>query len=122
MTIAPKHIKEILENGFTVINQVYSTSEVDSIISVISKTDTSRQTFRKSGNLFAIRQFLKEVPETIPFIFTDKMQSIIHQIFGNDFFVVKSIYFDKPGESNWFVAYHQDLTLSVREKSEVKGF
>jgi ectoine hydroxylase-related dioxygenase (phytanoyl-CoA dioxygenase family) len=65
---------------------------------------------------------LKEVPETIPFIFTDKLRSIICQLFGNDFFVVKSIYFDKPGESNWFVAYHQDLTISVNEKSDVKGF
>ncbi|MEP7374907.1 MAG: phytanoyl-CoA dioxygenase family protein [Chitinophagaceae bacterium] len=122
MTIATKHKQEILEIGFTLINQVYSASEVDSIISIISKADTSKPTFRKSSNLFAIRRFLKEVPETIPFIFTDKLRSIIQQIFGTGFFVIKSIYFDKPGESNWFVAYHQDLTISVREKSEVNGF
>lgn len=122
MTVAAKHTKEILENGFTVINDVYSNSEIDSIISIISKADTSKQTFRKTNNLFAIRQFFKEIPETIPFIFNDKLISIIHQLFGNDFFVVKSIYFDKPGDSNWFVAYHQDLTISVSEKSDVKGF
>lgn len=122
MTAAAKHKQQILENGFTVINHVYSDSEVDSIISCITKADTSKETFRKNNNLFAIRQFLKEVPGTIPFIFTEKLESIIRQLFGYDFFVVKSIYFDKPGDSNWFVAYHQDLTISVNEKSDVKGF
>jgi hypothetical protein len=63
MTVATKHIQEILENGFTVINPVYPDSAIDSIISIISKAETSKQTFRKSNNLFAIRQFLKEVPE-----------------------------------------------------------
>jgi len=35
---------------------------------------------------------------------------------------VKSIYFDKPKGSNWFVAYHQDLTISVDKKIDVPGF
>ncbi|KIC90263.1 phytanoyl-CoA dioxygenase family protein, partial [Flavihumibacter solisilvae] len=33
-----------------------------------------------------------------------------------------SIYFDKPGDSNWFVSYHQDLTISVDKKMELSGF
>jgi ectoine hydroxylase-related dioxygenase (phytanoyl-CoA dioxygenase family) len=122
MTAATEHRQEILENGFTIVKQVYSQSEIDSIISIIGKADTSKKTFRKSNNLFAIRQFLKEVPETIPFIFTENLRSVITQLFGSNFFVVKSIYFDKPGESNWFVSYHQDLTISVKEKSTVAGF
>ncbi len=35
---------------------------------------------------------------------------------------MKSIYFDKPPQSNWFVAWHQDLTISVGEKADVPGF
>lgn len=122
MTAATEHRHEILENGFTIARQVYSHSEIDSIISIINKADTSKATFRKSNNLFAIRQFLKEIPETIPLIFTERLRSIIGQLFGSNFFVVKSIYFDKPGESNWFVSYHQDLTISVNKKSAVNGF
>ena len=38
------------------------------------------------------------------------------------FFVVKSIYFDKPKESNWFVSYHQDLTISVDKKIDIDSF
>jgi len=43
-------------------------------------------------------------------------------LFGPDYFLVKSIYFDKPEQSNWFVAYHQDLTISVDQKKQVAGF
>ena len=35
---------------------------------------------------------------------------------------MKSIYFDKPAGSNWFVSYHQDLTISVNAKIDLGGF
>jgi hypothetical protein len=35
---------------------------------------------------------------------------------------VRAIYFDKSPEANWLVAWHQDLTLAVRERVEVEGF
>lgn len=34
----------------------------------------------------------------------------------------KSIYFDKPEHSSWFVAWHQDLTISVDKKIDLDGF
>ena len=55
-------------------------------------------------------------------LFNSKLKEIINIIGGNDYFVVKSIYFDKPEKSNWFVSYHQDLTISVNEKKEIDSF
>lgn len=108
-------------NGFAVIDNIYSSEEITQLQSIIENTDTSAETFRKSSDLFAIRQFLKEVPQTLPYIFNEKLKKIINT-FGLDYFSVKSIYFDKPGESNWFVAYHQDLTVSVDKKILIEGF
>ena len=34
----------------------------------------------------------------------------------------KGTYFDKTAESNWQVAWHQDLTITVSERHEVSGF
>jgi ectoine hydroxylase-related dioxygenase (phytanoyl-CoA dioxygenase family) len=116
------HKNDFLENGFAVIENVFSDSEIEAIASTIEQADTSKATFRKSADLFAIRQFLKAVPQTLPLIFVEKLNCIISGIFGNGYFVVKSIYFDKPAESNWFVAYHQDLTISVDKKEDVEGF
>jgi hypothetical protein len=35
---------------------------------------------------------------------------------------VRAILFDKSPETNWLVAWHQDLTIAVREKRELAGF
>lgn len=116
------HKKELEQKGFCVINSIYSSDEIQSIVNFIDTLNTSRPTFRKSEDLFAIRQFIKELPEIKELLFNKKLQSIINTIAGNDYFIVKSIYFDKPEKSNWFVAYHQDLTISVDKKTETAGF
>ena len=116
------HKNKILGNGFTTVENIYSTDEVELILSTINQADISKETFRKLPDLFAIRQFLKEIPETIDLIFNDKLNSTIYQLFGQDYFVVKSIYFDKPETSNWYVPYHQDLTISVDKKLEIENF
>ena len=116
------HTQQIKQKGYTVIDDVYSGIEVSTILNIIDQLDTSKPTFRKTNDLFAIRQFLKEVPDIISHIFTKRLSSVINELFNEDYFVVKSIYFDKPGESNWFVSYHQDLTISVDKKITIDSY
>ncbi|MCW3167895.1 phytanoyl-CoA dioxygenase family protein [Chryseobacterium sp. 09-1422] len=116
------HKNQIGDKGFSVISDVFSTEEIEKISEVIQNIDTSKETFRKSEDLFAIRQFLKEIPEVRDLIFNENLKIIIKEIFGENYFVVKSIYFDKPEKSNWYVAYHQDLTISVDKKVEMEKF
>lgn len=92
------------------------------MIDLIIRTDTDKETFRKSADLFAIRQFLKELPEVMNLVFNIRLREFISTLFGPDYFVVKSIYFDKPEGSNWYVAYHQDLTISVDKRLDIPGF
>lgn len=122
MNTLNNHKIEIDELGFTTIGNIYSEEEINQIIDVINDVDTSNDTFRKSSDLFAIRQFLKEVPETKNLIFKEKLQLVIKELFGENYFVIKSIYFDKPETSNWYVSYHQDLTISVDKKVELENF
>ena len=120
-----KHSSEINSEGFTIINNVYTESEIEKLISLIENVtdnESDNETFRKSKDLFAIRQFHKEIPETLPFIFNQNLKDAIESNFGKGYFITKSIYFDKPEKSNWFVAYHQDLTISVNKKIELDGF
>lgn len=117
-----KNKQELNELGFSVIENIYSTEEIQAIVYCIDNLDTSKPIFRKSADLFAIRQFLKEAPEIKPLLFNAKLKNAIQKIAGDDYFIVKSIYFDKPETSNWFVSYHQDLTISVDKKQETEDF
>lgn len=119
------HSKQIESEGFSIINNVFTENEIKNIIALIeNKTVTNEEnaTFRKSQDLFAIRQFHKEIPETLDLIFNKSLEEIIESNFGKGYFITKSIYFDKPEKSNWFVAYHQDLTISVDRKIEIENF
>lgn len=116
------HKTEVDINGFTIIENIYSETEVNKLINIIENTEALGDTFRKSKDLFAIRRFLKEVPDTLPLLLNENLKQIITSLFGDDYFIVKSIYFDKPGSSNWFVAYHQDLTISVNKKADIEDF
>ena len=115
--------RDILDkDGFAVIDNIYSAAEIEAIIKTLNEVKASNPNFRKTAGLFAIRQLLKELPQLFPMVFNDKLRLIIGGLFRPEYFVVKSIYFDKPGNSNWFVAYHQDLTISVDKKIELPGY
>ncbi|MBC9929371.1 phytanoyl-CoA dioxygenase family protein [Chitinophaga qingshengii] len=118
-----QHRQELATQGYTVLENIFSGAEVQRMLQLItSSADTSQAVFRKTADLFAIRQFLQAVPGVKALIFTTALQHIIHTFFGEDYVPVKSIYFDKPGQSNWFVAWHQDLTISVKDRVEAEGF
>ncbi len=114
--------EKVAADGFAIIESIYSDAEINSIVQAIENVETTNPTFRKSADLFAIRQFFKEVSNANELLLTPKLNQLVHDVFGAGYFVVKSIYFDKPGNSNWFVSYHQDLTISVDKKQEEDGF
>lgn len=122
MTNVETNKTQLNDIGFTTLENIYSTEEIKQILSIIEQVETSKSTFRKSADLFAIRQFLKEIPASTKLIFNENLTTMVRQLFGDDYFVVKSIYFDKPKTSNWFVSYHQDLTISVDKKVELQNF
>ncbi|MEZ2445899.1 phytanoyl-CoA dioxygenase family protein [Chitinophaga sp. RCC_12] len=117
-----QHRLELSRDGYTVIPGIFPESAIEEMIALIDGVDPTGPLFRKTNDLFAIRCFLQEVPAITPLIFTPGIRQIIRELFGEQHVPVKSIYFDKPGQSNWFVAWHQDLTISVTEKRSVAGY
>jgi len=117
-----KQLDKFPSIGFAILDNIFTTDEIESLVQQINRANTDNETFRKSSELFAIRQFLKEVPSTLDTILNNKLKTVLKNLFGDNYFVVKSIYFDKPQTSNWYVAYHQDLTISVDKKTNLTGF
>ncbi|KAA2244802.1 phytanoyl-CoA dioxygenase family protein [Chitinophaga agrisoli] len=116
------HKQQLHDAGFTIIDDVFTPQELSAISQAITAADASSPAFRKTEDLFAIRQCLQNIPALPSLVFTPALKAIIHQFFGADYFIVKSIYFDKPAQSNWFVAWHQDLTISVDRKAALPGY
>ncbi|GAB4037873.1 phytanoyl-CoA dioxygenase family protein [Spirosoma jeollabukense] len=115
-------IDKINENGFTIINDIFSEEEINNLTQIIDQATHSNTNFRKENDLFAIRNFIGEVPQIEPYLWTEKLNSLIDTLLGASYFVTKAIYFNKPALSNWLVPWHQDTKISVDARKETEGF
>ncbi|EDM44718.1 hypothetical protein SCB49_14140 [unidentified eubacterium SCB49] len=113
---------ELDQNGYAVLPNFYSETEIENILDCIDNTEQNGEAFLKTKDLFAIRQLLINIPELEPLVFNSKLLSLISNLFKNNCYLTKGIYFDKTSQSNWFVPYHQDLSISVDQKIELDNY
>ena len=118
-----KNLKYTLEQkGYAILDHLYSNPEIQEIITCINKATQHGEGFLKTKDLFAIRQLLKNIPQLKEVVFNDNLTSLLSNIYTNSYFLTKAIYFDKPSTSNWFVPYHQDISISVNQKIDSKNY
>lgn len=112
---------DIEEQGFCITKQLYSESEVESISELVENYSIRGSEVKKTDSLYSIRNLLNNAPSLKKELFSEGLKNLVSS-FGDGYRVIKSIYFDKPPLSNWFVPNHQDLTINVKEKKETDGF
>jgi len=110
-------INKLVYKGSTVLRHVFSRREVHRIKNVIGAYLRDRP----QEQAYAIRNLLRELPVLKPMILNDHLSLILKKI-NPALFLTKAIYFDKTPESNWYVTWHQDVTIHVKEKIETDGF
>lgn len=113
---------ELEENGYSILADIYSNNEISQISTCLKNGEQNGSSFLKTKDLFAIRQLIKNVPELADLLFNAKLTELISNLSESEYFLTKAIYFDKPSESNWFVAYHQDLSISVDKKVDLENY
>jgi len=107
-------------DGFCLLPSVFTLQECDALIETVTQTVHASASKNLSG-MFAIRRLLHEVPG-LRVLLDGKLQRLLSFCTNENYFLVKSVWFDKPERSNWFVAWHQDLSISVDRKIELPGF
>jgi ectoine hydroxylase-related dioxygenase (phytanoyl-CoA dioxygenase family) len=109
-------------DGFAVLPQGFDVETTQRLAETLNRTVESNAVRRRSGEVFAIRHLCKVVPEVLDFAQSPALKALIGPILGPDFRLVRSILFDKVHGANWKVTWHQDLTITVRERKEAPGF
>ncbi|MEW6157041.1 MAG: phytanoyl-CoA dioxygenase family protein [Verrucomicrobiota bacterium] len=71
---------------------------------------------------FAKRDVLHAVAKVARLLEANAVRNCLNEILGCPVFVVRSLFFDKTGQANWKVAWHQDITIAVRKRIEAPGF
>jgi ectoine hydroxylase-related dioxygenase (phytanoyl-CoA dioxygenase family) len=65
---------------------------------------------------------LLSVPTVRALAISRPVREIIETVLGPECFAATGIFFNNTRSSNWKVSWHQDLTITVREREDVTGF
>jgi ectoine hydroxylase-related dioxygenase (phytanoyl-CoA dioxygenase family) len=91
-------------------------------VDAVNATTFSSDGVMRSAERYAIRRVMQEVPVLGQLIWNARLTAIVRELLGPDAFVTKSIWFEKPPGGNWFVGWHQDISISVSHRAEVPGY
>lgn len=114
--------EQLPQTGFAILPRLYSQAELAAILACVEGTPAAGPNFRRSQDVFAIRNLLGEVPALWPLLNTPALRQVLGHLFPRGCRLTKAIYFDKPAQSNWLVAWHQDLMVNVDRRADLPGF
>jgi ectoine hydroxylase-related dioxygenase (phytanoyl-CoA dioxygenase family) len=114
--------EEMEVKGFAVIPNVLDSATVAFFVDQLGRIPLSNAIKRRGQNYFGIRNLLNVVPAVRELAQSPEVATLVERMARKRARVVRGIFFDKTPEANWKVAWHQDLTISVRQKKELPGF
>lgn len=121
MNAAPPYVEQVERDGFAVAEGVVTDAEILALIPLLTEVDHEGAISRR-GSVHAVRNLLEAVPEVRALARSEEVRALVTPVLGDGCFVVRAILFDKTPQANWKVAWHQDLTIAVRERAEAPGF
>jgi hypothetical protein len=104
--------------GYAVIPNVVDDNAQSELIGDLNQALAKNNAVPRPGlrNLLSLSPRCREISQS------RSLRSLIEPILGPSAKAVRGIYFDKQREANWKVAWHQDLTITVKQKVEIEGF
>ena len=110
------------QNGFAVIPTVVDASTVLDLTKALERLPETDAVRLKGKTPFGIRNLLEVVPVTRRLAESDTFVSLVRIVLGENAKLVSGLFFDKPPQANWKVAWHQDLTIAVEKRINLEGF
>jgi hypothetical protein len=118
---APAWLPRFHTDGFALIAGVVPGDRVHALLAALEAAEDSAGALRRES-VYAIRSLLEAVPAVRDLARSPRVRALVEPVLGPHAFAVRGILFDKTPDANWKVAWHQDLTIAVRERREVEGF
>jgi hypothetical protein len=109
------------QEGFACVDTFLARDELQSLqAAALSLEDDSSGARARRGSVFAHRNLLNTslVKTALSF---DCVQALARAI-AVECIAVRAILFDKTGDANWTVPWHQDRSIALRERRDVDGF
>jgi hypothetical protein len=114
--------ERIGDDGFFLADEVLPDTAIASLLAACSQANESPHARKQDGEVYALRNILKAVPEVYEFSLSAPIWQSIQSVLGAAARPVKAILFDKTEGVNWNIRWHQDNVISVMQRRDVDGF
>lgn len=121
MTPARSYVEQVECDGFAVVEGIVPEAEVLALLPALTEVDHEGAVPRR-GSVHAVRNLLEAVPAVRALARAEAVRALVTPVLGPGCFVVRAILFDKTPQANWKVAWHQDLTIALRDRVDAPGF
>lgn len=115
-------VDSLKQNGFAVLPTVVDASTLLDLTKALERLPVTDAVRLKGKRPFGIRNLLEVVPLTRRLAESDALVSLARIVLGENAKLVRGLFFDKPPQANWKVAWHQDLTIAVEKRIDLEGF
>jgi ectoine hydroxylase-related dioxygenase (phytanoyl-CoA dioxygenase family) len=116
------YVEAVERDGYAIITGCVDNTTVDGLLAELRDIGADEAVSRRAGRAFGIRNLLNVLPSARALADSPHLLALVEPILGTEARVVRGIYFDKHADANWKVAWHQDLTIAVRQQASIEGF
>ncbi len=113
-------LDQLYRDGFWLVPNVYSPEQITEMLRGISEAldETDDDAMRsQAGSVYAARNVLRIFPWAGDIWRQEPLPSLLRAVLGDEFGLVRGLYFDKPPERTWALPLHKDMTIAVRDNS-----
>ena len=111
-----ERLTSFAERGFAIVDEMISPElvgvlreEADRVFAISRSRGGARNLLHRSDRLTALAQ------DGLPF-------EVAKRVLGSEAQPTKLTLFNKTAEANWLIRWHQDATITVRERRELAGY
>ena len=114
-------VQALERDGYAVVPDALDSDLLADLVNTVESVKEGAGVRSRDG-IYAIRNLLGLAPDVKRALESQVIKGIVESALGSEAFLVGGLYFDKHPDANWKVPWHQDATITVREKADVTGF
>jgi len=118
--------RSLQRDGFCLLKQAVTKEAVQRMLAIFRDTfnvDSEDVRARSSrGHVYAARNLIASIPEVTTVWQCDSLLAFLREQLGQNFGLVRALFFDKPPDRTWALAWHKDTAIAVKGNSIVSEF
>ncbi|MFT5301197.1 MAG: hypothetical protein ACI87E_001151 [Mariniblastus sp.] len=111
--------RQLSQSGFTILEDVLAPHEIELWLEELDKLFGTNKVAIKNrqGAVYAARNILADLPQCCDISQIPQLADLLTETLGDDYGLVRGLYFDKHPERTWSLPWHKDLTIAVKDNT-----